>query len=130
MPPYARNIRLSPTRRRIAALIAVVGVAIVGSRLAGAWPRSVEVAYELGPDVRELDVDYIHEKNAVASVRFTQSDAKTTVFRHTVRLQPGEYRVQITVHESNGLAFEDSKALLVPADGLTRFDLRAAARSQ
>jgi hypothetical protein len=108
----------------------MVGLAVVGARLAGAWPRSVEVAYELGPNVRALDVDYMHDESAVASVRFTQSDAKTTVFRHTVRLQPGEYRVQITAYGFSGLAFEDSRALRVPADGLTRFDLRTAARSR
>ena len=103
---------------------------MVGSRLARAWPRDVEVAYEVGPDVSGLDVDYIHEEHAVASARFTQSDAKSTVFRHRVRLPPGQYRVQITAYRSTGLAFESSEALLVPADGLTRFDLRAAVRSQ
>jgi hypothetical protein len=130
MSSHSRNIRPSWTKRSIAALVAVVGVAVVGSRLAGAWPRDVEVAYEVGPDVRELDVDYVHEQHAVASARFTQSEAKSTVFRHTVRLPPGQYRVQITAYGSSGLAFEGSEALPVPADGLTRFDLRAAARSQ
>jgi hypothetical protein len=130
MSAHSRNIRLSSTRRSIAALVAVVGVAVVGSQLAGAWPRDVEVAYKVGPDIRELDVDYVHENAAVASARFTQSDAKSTVFRHTVRLPPGQYRVQITAYGSTGVAFEGSEALLVPAEGLTRFDLRATARSQ
>jgi hypothetical protein len=107
-------------------VIALIGVAFVGSSLAGVWPRDVEVAYSLDPGVTELDVDYLQEGEVVASARFKQPDAKTTVVRHTVRLQPGEYQARITVYGHDGPGVEHAKVLVVPAEGLTRFDLKEA----
>jgi len=88
--------------------------------------RNVEVAYSLDPGVTELDVDYLQEGEAVASARFEQPKAKTVLFRHTVRLQPGEYEARITVYGPDGRGVEHGKVLVVPAEGLTRFDLREA----
>ncbi len=98
----------------------------MGSQLAGVWPRNVDVAYTLDPGVTGIDVDYLQEGKAAASVRFRQPDAKTTLVRHTVRLEPGEYRARITVYRSDGGGVEHAKVLVVPTDGLTRFDLREA----
>jgi hypothetical protein len=111
-------------KRRIATVIAVIGMVLVGGHLARVWPRTVEVAYSLGPGVVAVDVDYLKEGEAAASARFEQSDAKTTVVRHAVRLQPGEYQAQITVYRSDGPAIEHTRMLIVPADGLTQFDLK------
>lgn len=118
------NLGPSSTRRRLATLIAIVGVVVVAQRVVTHWPRGVEVAYEVGPDVTELDVDYLYDDGAVASARFRQPDAKRTVFRHSVKLQPGEYQVLITVYPSEGPATEKTRTLRVPAEGVTRFDLR------
>ncbi len=107
-------------------VVALVGVAFVGSLLAGVWPRDVEVTYSLDLGVTELDVDYLQEGEAVASARFKQPDAKTTVVRHTVRLQPGEYDVRIMTYGPDGRGVEHTKVLVVPAEGLTRFDLKEA----
>ena len=123
------NIGSPSTRRRIATVIAVIGIAFVGSRLANVWPRNVEVAYEVGPQVEELDVDYMQADEAVASVRFDQRAKKTPVFRHTVRLQPGEYQIHITLYGQDGSAVEEHRELSVPATGMTRFDLKDATRS-
>jgi len=120
------NIGPSSTKHRIATLIALIGVIFVGGSLARVWPRDVEVAYSLDPGVTDLDVDYLQEGQAVASTRFKQPDAKTTVARHTVRLQPGEYEVRITVYGPDGRGVEHAKMLIVPAEGLTRFDLKEA----
>ena len=113
-------------RRRIATAVAVVGVLLVGSRLARAWPRSVEVDYLLEPGVVKLDVDYLYEGEAVASARFRQPDPKSTLIQHTVRLRPGEYQARITVYRSDGVGVEHARKLIVPAEGLTRFDLKDA----
>jgi len=126
MSDWGSNIGPSSTKRRIATAIALIGVVFVGSLLAGVWPRDVEVAYRLGPDVTELDVDYVQEGEAVASARFKRRDTKITVIRHTVRLQPGEYEVRFTVYGPDGRGIEQAKVLVVPAEGLTRFDLREA----
>jgi hypothetical protein len=118
------NLGPSSTRRRLATLIAVVGIVVVAERLVAHWPRGVEVAYEVSPDVTELDVDYVYEGGAVASARFRQPDSKRTVFRHSVKLQPGDYQVLITLYRPGGPATEDTRMLRVPAKGVTRFDLR------
>ena len=120
------NIGPSSTKRRIATVIALIGVVFVGNLLAGVWPRSVEVAFTLDPGVTEVDVDYLQEGEAVASARFKQPDAKTTTLRHTVRLQPGEYQARITVYRTDGPGVEHVMVLVVPAEGLTRFDLKEA----
>lgn len=114
------------TRRRIATVVAVVGVAIVANRLATVWPRNVDVAYEVGPGVVELDVDYLQDGVAVSSARFDQTDGKAERFRHSLRLQPGEYEIRMTLYASEGPAREVARTLSVPAEGLIRIDLRGA----
>lgn len=118
------NIGPLSSRRRIATLVAVIGVVFVGSRLAQVWPREVELVYEVGPEIGELDVDYLQGGEAVASVRFGQTAAKTPFFRHMLRLQPGEYQIHITLYEQDGSAIERTERLAVPSDGITRLDLR------
>jgi hypothetical protein len=131
MSDWGSNIGPSSTKRRIALGIALIGVVFVGSLLAGVWPRDVEVSYSLDPGVTGLDVDYLQEGEAVASARFKQRDTNIAVVRHTVRLQPGEYEVRFIVYGPDGRGVEHAKALLVPAEGLTRFDLKeATTRSQ
>jgi hypothetical protein len=110
-------------------MIAVIGVAFVGSRLANVWPRDVETVYEVGSAVRELDVDYLQGGEAVASVRFSQTTPKTSAFRHIVRLEPGEYQIHITLYRQDGSATEHARRLAVPAAGVARFDLKSAAGS-
>jgi len=104
--------------------VAVLGLALVAAQLARVWPRNVDVTYALDPGVTEVDVDYLQDGEAVASVRFGQPATKTKLLRHTVRLQPGEYEARITVYRPDGRAVEQAKVLLVPTEGLTRFDLR------
>ena len=107
-------------------MVALIGAAVVGSSLARVWPRDVEVAFSLDPGVTELDVDYLEEGEAVASARFMPTVGKTGVVRHVVRLQPGEYEARITVYGPDGRGIEHARVLVVPAEGLTRFDLTDA----
>ena len=129
MMDFKSTIGSMSTRRRVATVVAVVGVAFVGSQLAKVWPREVATTYEVGPQVRELDIDYLQGGEAVASVRFTQTGPETSVFRHNVRLQPGEYQVHITLYGQDEPAIELTRQLAVPARGVTRFNLEAATGS-
>ena len=126
MTDYRSNIGSSSTRGRLAIIIAVVGVAFVGTRLAKVWPRNVELVYEVGPTVDELDVDYLLGGDAVASVRFQRPAQKPPVFHHVVRLQPGEYQIHITLYGQGAPAIDEVRGLSVPATGITRFDLKDA----
>ena len=122
------NIGPSSTKRRIATLIAILGLLVVGNHLASIWPRHVEIAYTVDTDVTGIDVDYVQEGDAVASVRFTQPPVKSAVLQHSVRLQPGEYQARITVYSSDGSGVEHQRRFHVPAAGVNRFDLKEAAK--
>jgi|GEM_PF-1554307 len=124
MSDLGSNIGLSSRRRRIAALIAVIGMLFVGTRLGGIWPRDVDVGYSLDPGVVELDVDYLHAGEVVASARFRRDDPDNASIQHRVRLQPGTYQARITVYHADGHGLQHRRALQVPSDGLTRFDLK------
>ena len=79
---------------------------------------------DIRESMKKLDVDYLDGEEAVVSARFKQPDSKTTVFRHIVRLQPGEYRALVPLHWTEGPATERTRRLVVPAEGVVRFDLR------
>lgn len=113
-------------KRRIATVVAIIGAVLVGNHLASVWPRNVELAYTLDPGIDELDVDFIQDGEAVASARFRQRDKKSTLIWHTVRLQPGQYEARITLYRPDRPAVEHQRVLRVPAEGLTRFDLKEA----
>ena len=37
-------------------VVAIVGIAFVGRHLASVWPRDLDIAYEVDPEVERLDV--------------------------------------------------------------------------
>ena len=114
----------SVSSRRLATVVAIVGVAVVATQLASVWPRDVSIAYELSPEVERLHVDYLQEGQAVASVRWARGARKASVFRDTVRLQPGEYQVHITLYGPPERATTQVRRLRVPNEGVTRIDLK------
>jgi hypothetical protein len=118
------NIRPSSTKRRIASAVAVLGAILVASQLAGIWPREVEVEYLLDGQIRAVEVDYVQAGETVSSARFSRAALGGSDVRHRVRLQPGEYQALITVYRADGTGVEQSRTLIVPIEGLTRFDLR------
>jgi hypothetical protein len=120
------NIGPTSTRRRIATVIAVIGVLVVGRELANAWPRETPILYEVGPSVAELDADVLQEGEAVASARFRRPEASPGTLRHAPRLQPGRYELRVTIRGRDGSAFEEVRSLSVPAAGPTRIDLRGS----
>ena len=115
------------TRGRIAIVIAVIGVVVVGQTLADAWPRETPIIYEVGPDVGELDVDFLQNGEAIHSVRFRRAYRSSQTLAHTPRLAPGRYQLHVTVRVQDSGAAEVVRALVVPTgtEGPTRIDLRA-----
>ncbi len=120
------NIGSKSTRRRIATVIALIGMVVVGTRLADVWPRDATVVFVVEPRIAELAVDYLRGSEAVASVRFRRSSGKPPFFEHTLRLSPGEYQVHVTQYGADSSAIEEVRTLQVPGPGVTRFDLREA----
>jgi hypothetical protein len=120
------NIGPSSTKRRIATAVAIAGLILVASQLTRVWPREVEVEYLLDEGIQAVDVDYVQEGETVSSARFTKAAIKGSNVRLRARLQPGEYLALITVYRTDGIGVEQSRKLVVPSQGVTRFDLREA----
>lgn len=102
-------------------LVAVVGVAFVGTRLARAWPREVAVQYRTASP--RLDVDVVQDGEAVSSARLMRAAGAPEEFAHTLSLPPGDYDLELTTYAPNGEAIAEQRTLSVPAEGLVRFDL-------
>ena len=124
MPPDPPAQPAQTLRRRIAVVVALVGVAVVGGQMARTWPRQEAVLYQLRPDVTRLEVDYLLNEEAVVSVRYNREPTETRPIRHVFTGQPGRYDVRITTYQSDGRSTEHHRLLVVPAEGEVRFDLR------
>lgn len=105
-------------------VVAIIGIVVVGGRLARAWPRDVDVAYRAASEVTALDVDIVLDGEAVKSARFFRTARDQKDFFHTVTLPPGEYEARITVFGPEGEGVEYLRVLSVPTAGITRFDIR------
>lgn len=114
----------SRTRKRLATVVAFVGIAVIGGHLARVWPRDVDVAYRPDEAVQRIDVDIVLDDEAIASARFFRLAEDEDDILHTVSLAPGQYEVRITLYGADGRGVEHSRLLVVPSAGLTRFDLR------
>lgn len=114
----------SRTRKRLATVVALVGIAVIGGHLARVWPRDVDVAYRPDDDVQRVDVDIVLDGEAIASARFFRPIEDKDDLLHTVSLPPGQYEVRITEYGADGRGVEHSRVLVIPSAGLTRFDLR------
>ena len=111
------------TRRRIATIIAVIGIFVVARTLAQAWPRETPIIYDVGPNIGELDVDILQEGEAVLSTRFQRSAERRPRFTHEPKLRPGRYQLHILVRDRDHSTFEEVRTLVVPTEGPARFDL-------
>ena len=122
--PAPPSFQTSNRMRRIASLIALIGIAVVAGYMAKVWPRKVEVRYQFPPDVARLHVDYTLEGEAMVSTRFVTAGREDGSVSHSFELQPGEYEARITVYDAAGVGLVLTRPLIIPADGEVRFDLR------
>ncbi len=113
-------------RRRLATLVALVGVVLVGTKLSGAVPRDVAIEYRLGEhrDVEEVRIAYVLNGEEVIGVRFEGPGARLS---HEVSLAPGRYRIEALVREA-GAQRVVRRALRVPAAGVVTIDLSRGPR--
>ncbi|HBP18538.1 MAG TPA: hypothetical protein RMH85_11800 [Polyangiaceae bacterium LLY-WYZ-15_(1-7)] len=120
MHPWLRA--LQKHRRRIATLVVVVGVLVVGGRLFDAVPRDVHLRLRFGPDhaaVREAYVAYEQDGEEVVGARFHRPDETVD---HELSLAPGRYAITATLRtEEGGRVIR--RALRVPSDGVVHVDL-------
>lgn len=107
-------------RRRVAMLVAVVGVLVVGGRIFEAVPREVSVEFSVPEHgVEAVQVAYFLSGDEVSGVRF---DSPRPPLRHTLSLSPGRYHVEAVIRAGEGQRVV-RRALRVPAEGIVHIDL-------
>ena len=125
-PPIARifaALRAHP--RRLALLVLLVGVLVVGPMIGGAVPRDVHLRYAFGPDhasVREAHVAFVLDGDEIQAARFARPGGFPDRLDHEVSLSPGRYRIQATLRADGSLRRVE-RLLRVPADGVVLLDL-------
>jgi hypothetical protein len=112
-------------RKRIAQVIALVGVALLVGHLASFLPRNVDVRYDLGPDhgeVTDVHLSYLFEGEEMKGVRFHFAHGAPKVVHHRVELPPGDYLVVASL-SGPALHRTHRRGLAVPTEGPVRYSL-------
>ncbi len=109
-------------RRWLALAVVLVGTFFVGKRLERAWPRSVDLQFEVGQGAEALAVDFVQGGQAVKSVRFDLGFDPGPVVAHRVELVHGNYELVTTLYR-DGLATPSTRSLSVPTQGVAVIDV-------
>ena len=111
--------------KRIAPLVAVVGVFVVGGQLKSVAPTEVEILYRFGDDhrnIRELNVSFRRDGDEQKGTRFTEASGFGSELQHVIELAPGRYEVVFEVRGEN-VSYDVTRALVVPSEGVVGFDV-------
>jgi len=116
---------LKTHRRRIARVIAVVAIAVLGAHFFANIPREVDLRFDLGPDHDRwtaVQISYQIDGGEVAGVRWSYRRGAPRAIRHTVSLVPGRYEV-VGMLTAGSRQERVRRAIEVPADSVIRVDL-------
>jgi len=114
-------------RERLARLIALLGVIVVGLVLVPHLPRKVDVEIELGPSHREIvevRVAYVKDGEELHGVSFSFPDGAPGQVRHSVSLPAGDFEVHTELRPSHGQSRGSVDRLHAPADEPVRIRLK------
>lgn len=111
---------LQAHKQRIARLIALSGILIVGSLLMRGVPRKVDVEFDIGPDHRnfvEIRVAYVQGGEELHGVKLSFPDGVPGSVQHSVQLPEGEFEVHTELRPERGPAVASVGRLRAPSDG-------------
>jgi hypothetical protein len=102
---YSRN------RRRLSALVLIVGALVVGQKLSVLVPRTTEVVLDLGPrhaEVVELRLSYQAAGEALRSVRYSHPEGAPARVRDQVRSHVEQLELEsvLVLRDGSSLARE------------------------
>lgn len=112
-------------RQRVAPLILLIGLIVVGGTVFEASPRETEIRYDLGPSHRDIEtarIAYMLDGDEVLGARFRFEEGAPSALRHTVELAPGRYEVKAELR-GRTVARDLSRVIEVPAEGVVRLDV-------
>jgi hypothetical protein len=121
---------IAPHRARIASLVMIAGVIVVGLEISRTGPQDVDVALPIGAghdDVTQVDVAYLEDGDLVRRVSLRFPEGAPSEVRDTVELAPGSYDVSVDLRRDDGSAESRAGRLDAPADGVVRVVLHEGA---
>jgi hypothetical protein len=112
-------------RQRLAPLVVLIGLIVIGGIIFEASPRETEIRYDLGPSHRDIEtarIAYLLDGDEVLGARFRFDDGAPEALRHTVELSPGRYEVKAELR-GRAVSRDLSRVIRLPADGVVRVDV-------
>ena len=107
-------------KARFAFLVLIAGLLLIGREIGAAYPRDVDIVFELGSARREtLDVRYLLEGEEVRGAVYRGEGGLDETIDAQVSLSPGHYT--ISARFDDGTLVE--RALEVPAEGRVHISL-------
>jgi hypothetical protein len=113
-------------RRRLASVIAVAAVLVVGLEFWKGHPRETEIRLALDDrhgSVVALDLRFIQNDEEMRGLRLTFPHGAPRLVPCAVDLSPGRYRVALELRLRDGRRTRRERALTVPADAPVRFEV-------
>jgi len=109
-------------RRRLAPLILLGGLLLLGHFAQTDMPRDQEVRFVLTPthrNVRTVRVAYLEEGEQVSGVEFRPRAEASSTLVHSPSLKPGSYDMAIEIEDQSGRVQALSRRLSVPSEAVT-----------
>ncbi len=106
-------------KKRLAFLVLIGGLLVIGNEIGSAYPREVQLIYEVEGAADTLHLEYHRDGGAVAGATVRNPPERTP---HDVQLSPGRYDIQAVI-ESGTQSRRYQRALVVPAEGIVHIRL-------
>ena len=97
-------------KAKLAFLVLIAGLLLIGREIGSAYPRDVDIVFELGPS---------HRRHEVLDVRYLLDEGLDETIDATVSLSPGRYTISARFDEDAPV----ERRLDVPAEGRVHITL-------
>lgn len=108
-------------KAKVAFLVLIAGLLLIGREIGSAYPRDVDIVFELGPTHSShevLNVRYVFEGEEVRGATYRGEGLDETIDA-SVSLSPGRYTVSAEFNDGTTI----ERALDVPAEGRVHISL-------